>query len=69
MLLLKDHAEVLITVEELGAREEARKIAKEAEAITEIIPQRLLELELQGLMERVGPNEWEPMTEKPLRRQ
>ncbi|WP_456477489.1 DUF505 domain-containing protein [Methanopyrus sp.] len=59
MLLLRDHAEVLITVEELGAREEAREIAKEAEAITEIIPQRLLELELQGLMERVGPNEWE----------
>ncbi|WP_457614633.1 DUF505 domain-containing protein [Methanopyrus sp.] len=59
MLLLKDHAEVLLKVEELGAREKAREIAEETETITEIIPQRLLELELQGLMERVGPNEWE----------
>ncbi len=59
MLLLRDHADLLMTLKEMGSREEAREIAEESEAVTEIVPTRLLELELQGLMERVGPNEWE----------
>jgi hypothetical protein len=58
LLLLRDHADVLLTVQRAG-REEAREIAEEAETTTEIVPRRLLELELQGLMRRVGPNEWE----------
>ncbi len=58
MLLLRDHADVLLTVQEAGKREEAREIAEEAETTTEIVPRRLLELELQGLAVRVGSNEW-----------